>query len=75
MDPWAGAAGGDTIWTPVALSRKLGGTVEDSLRGALGWNTYKQALDNGSSHETAMRLSTAAIDRFHFNYADLSNFD
>ena len=74
-NPWAGAAGGNTIWTPVALSRKLGGTVEDSLRGALGWNTYKQALDNGSSHETAMRLSTAAIDRFHFNYADLSNFD
>ena len=74
-NPWAGAAGGKTIWTPVALSRKLGGTVEDSLRGALGWNTYKQALDNGSSHETAMRLSTAAIDRFHFNYADLSNFD
>ncbi len=54
-------------FAPIRASRRVGNTVETHLRGAVAYDVMKR----GGSPEDAID----AINKFHFDYNDLSNFE
>jgi hypothetical protein len=73
LNPAAGIKDPNKQFVGVAKSRAMGSHVEAAVRGALAHHVMSTMPK--SSMNARLAAASAAIDKFHFNYADLSQFE
>lgn len=80
MNPFAGITRRQQrqgqVFAGVRLSREFSQNhVENTLRLASGWGRYQELTARGASPEAAANAAKAVIDKFHFDYNNLSNME
>lgn len=74
-NPLAGALDGKSQFRLTTANREAGARVEDMMRGALMFKVARRARAQGRTTAQALQEAYDAIDRLHFSYHDLSDFE